>query len=241
MTSMIEPGSVGIRGKLQGYYAPAASKQAVVVLMEAFGLTPHIERVCQRLATAGFNALAPDIYHGEQYAYADMDRAIARLRTLDDAQVMDEVAASLDWLAQSSGATQLAVEGFCMGGRLAFLAGCRHAARLRAVVSFYGSGIAPDGDKDRLGRTAPASLADALTAPVLLIHAGRDPSIPPAEHARLAQRLGELDKRYRLSLYPGVAHGFCCEDRQAYAPQAAEAAHAEAIGFLQTALSPAGR
>lgn len=236
MSSMTEPGSIGIRGTLRGYYAPAASQQAVVVLMEAFGLTAHIERVCVRLAAAGFHALAPDIYHGEQYDYASMDQAIARLRTLGDDQVMDEVGASLDWLAQNAGATRLAVEGFCMGGRLAFLAGCRHAARLHAAVSFYGGSIAPEGAQDRLGRTAPAALAEALGAPLLLIYGGRDKSIAPAEHARLAQRLGELDKRYSLSLHAGAAHGFCCEDREAYAPQAAEAAHAEAIAFLRAAL-----
>jgi carboxymethylenebutenolidase len=238
---MSDPKLVQIRGELQGYYAPAASghggqQAGVVVLMEAFGLTPHIEGVCRRLAAAGFAALAPDLYHGERYSAANMDQVIARLRSLSDEAVMDEVGASLDWLQQQAGATRLAVQGLCMGGRLAFLAGCRHAARLGAVVSFYGGAIFPEGDKDRLGRTPPVHEAAALAAPLLLIYGGADPGIPPAEHARLAQRLGELDKRYQLSLYPGAAHGFCCEDREAYAPRAAEAAHAEAIGFLRGAL-----
>jgi carboxymethylenebutenolidase len=233
---MSDPSTVSVRGNLQGYYAPAAGQApGVVVLMEAFGLTAHVEGLCRRLAAAGFNALAPDLYRGEKYSYGDMDKVIAKLRSLSDEQVMDDVAASLDWLGQN-GSTQLAVEGFCMGGRLAFLAGCRLPQRLGAVVSFYGGSIFPEGEKDRLGRTPPINEAGQLGVPLLLIYGGADQGIPPAEHGRLAQRLGELDKRYALSVYPKAGHGFCCEDRDSYAPQAAEAAHAEAIAFLRGAL-----
>jgi len=234
---MSNPTHMQISGQLPGYYAPAGAGQApgVVVLMEAFGLTAHVEGLCRRLAGAGFNALAPDLYRGEKYGYGDMDKVIAKLRALGDEQVMEDVAASLDWLRQN-GSTRLAVEGFCMGGRLAFLAGCRLAPRLGAVVSFYGGSIFPEGGKDRLGRTPPVNEAGQLGVPLLLIYGGADSGIPPAEHGRLAQRLGELDKRYVLSLYPKAGHGFCCEDRDSYAPQAAEAAHAEAIAFLGAAL-----
>jgi carboxymethylenebutenolidase len=232
---------VKIGGGLEGYYAaPAAAGPApgVVVLMEAFGLTAHIRRVCDRLAAAGFAALAPDLFHGRQFSYESMDQAIAAIRTLRDESVMDQIGASLDWLAgraEVDGA-RLGVQGYCMGGRLAVLAGCRHADRLRATVSFYGSGICPEGDTDRLGRTPPIAEAAALAAPLLLVYGGADQGIPPAEHARLAQRLGELEKRYTLSVYPGAGHGFCCEDREAYAPRAAEAAQNEAIGFLRAAM-----
>jgi carboxymethylenebutenolidase len=238
---MTDQALIQIRGELQGYYAQAAAPRApaVVVLMEAFGLTTHIRRVCDRLAAAGFHALAPDIYRGQQFSYESLDQAIAKLRSLDDAQVMDEVGASLDWLAQQPevDGARLAVQGYCMGGRLAFVAGCRHAGRLRATVAYYGSGICPEGEKDRLGRTPPIAESAALAAPLLLVYGGADPGIPPAEHARLAQRLGELGKRYVLSVYPGAGHGFCCEDRAAYAPAAAEAAHAETVEFLRRAMA----
>lgn len=237
---MTDQALIEIQNELHGYYAQAAARQApgVIVLMEAFGLTTHIRRACDRLAAAGFHALAPDIYHGRQFSYDSMDQAIAALRALGDAQVMEEIGASLDWLEAQPGVdgARLGVQGYCMGGRLAFLAGCRHAARLRAVVSFYGSGICPEGEKDRLGRTPPIAEGAALAAPLLLVYGGADQGIPPAEHARLAQRLGGLGKRYVLSVYPDAGHGFCCEDRAAYAPQAAEAAHAETMDFLTGAM-----
>ena len=45
----------------------------LVVLQEWWGLVPHIRDVCDRLARAGFVALAPDLYRGE--ATTDPDEA----------------------------------------------------------------------------------------------------------------------------------------------------------------------
>lgn len=229
---------IQIRPGLSGYYAqPPGGKahSAVVVMMEAFGLTAHIRGVCDRLAAAGHAALAPDYYHGQIVPYEDMNTAIARLRGLDDDTLIAETAAALDELArrQPQAAARLAVCGFCMGGRLAFLAACRLAHRLAAAISFYGGSIGAEGERDRLGRRPPLPEAAALRAPLLLIYGSEDPSIPPAEHARIAQRLSELNKRYVLSVYPGANHGFCCEERPAYAPAAAEAAFAEMFAFLR--------
>lgn len=242
---MSEGNIIRITDGLQGYYAAPAAPNAVsaapaiVVLMEAFGLTPHIRRVCDRYAAAGFAALAPDIYHGKLVAYDRMEDAMAAVRELRDNQVMTEIGASLDWLGTQPGVApaQLGVAGFCMGGRLAFLAACRHPARIHASVAFYGGGIFPEGEKDRLGRTPPINEAAALAAPLLLTYGGQDAGITPAERARIAQRLGELDKRHVISTHAGAGHGFCCEDRGAYAPQAAEAAHGEAIDFLKRAFA----
>ncbi|MDI3259377.1 MAG: dienelactone hydrolase family protein [Sinobacteraceae bacterium] len=229
---------IQIRPGLSGYYAqPTAGKarSAVVVMMEAYGLTAHIRGVCHRLAAAGHIALAPDYYHGRIVPYADSNTAISLLRELDDDALLAETAAALDFLVARHPETtaRLAVCGFCMGGRLAFLAACRHAHRLAAAVSFYGGAIGAEGERDRLGRRPPLPEAAALRAPLLLIYGAEDPSIAPAEHARVAQRLSELKKRYVLSLYPGAAHGFCCEERAAYAPDAARAAFAEMFAFLR--------
>jgi carboxymethylenebutenolidase len=116
----------------------------VVVMMEAFGLNAFIKGVCDRFARAGYMALAPDIYHGDTFEYADRERAIARVNEVDDDVAMREVGAALDVLvAHGARDGRLAVIGFCMGGRLAFLANAVHGTRLAASVSFYGGGIAP--------------------------------------------------------------------------------------------------
>ena len=50
-----------------GYLAvpDSGSGPGVVVLQEWWGLEDHIKDVCHRLATAGFLALAPDLYRGD--------------------------------------------------------------------------------------------------------------------------------------------------------------------------------
>jgi len=210
----------------------------VIVLMEAFGLTAHIRGVCARLAAEGYVALAPDHYHGETFGYGDMENVLSRLQLLDDDLVMQEMGAALETLSAQADVdgARLGVVGFCMGGRLAFLAGCRHP-QLRAVASFYGGGIAPGQTPDRFGRRPPIGEADALQAPLLLVYGADDSSIPPAEHARVTERLSSLHKRYTLSVYPGAGHGFCCEDRPSYAPAAVESAFAELGAFFKQAFA----
>ena len=87
----------------------------VVVIMEAFGLNAFVKSVCERFARAGYMALAPDVYHGDTFDYADRERAIARLNEVDDDVAMREVGAALDVLvAQGARDGRLAVIGFCM-------------------------------------------------------------------------------------------------------------------------------
>ena len=215
---------------LDGYYAPAegggGKKPGVIVLMEAFGLTPHVRGLCDRFAAAGYAALAPDLYQGRQFGYAQLDEALG-------------VLGSLDWLGRQDGVdgARLAVSGFCMGGRLAFLSACRHGARLRAAVSFYGGSIAPGTETDKMGRKPPIGEAPQLAVPALLVYGARDKAIPGEEHGRIAQALTGLNKRYAVSVYPDAGHGFCCEDRDAYAPKAAEAAFAETFDFLRRCMA----
>jgi len=53
-------------GTVSGYLAQApGSAQHVVVIQEWWGLNEQIRGVCERFAAAGFNALAPDLYHGK--------------------------------------------------------------------------------------------------------------------------------------------------------------------------------
>ncbi|HEU0196719.1 MAG TPA: dienelactone hydrolase family protein [Nevskiaceae bacterium] len=213
--------------------APGAGPHpGVVVLMEAFGLTPHIRNVCARLASLGYTAAAPDLYRGQRFDYADLDGVFAKLRTVDDARAVADVSAALDYLTDTEGAPRCGVSGFCMGGRLAFLAGCRLATRLQAVACFYGGAIAPGVERDRFGRTPPIGETETLQAPLLLVYGGQDPSIAPDEHARVAQRLSTAHKRYTLSVYPGAGHGFCCEDRPSYAATATTSAFKELDGFF---------
>src|SRR5258708_1438071 len=64
-------------GATDGYLATPAQTPApgVVVVQEWWGLVPQIRRTCDRLAEAGFVALAPDLFHGDIAEHTEMDRA----------------------------------------------------------------------------------------------------------------------------------------------------------------------
>ena len=203
----------------------------VVVIMEAFGLNAFVKGVCERFARAGYMALAPDIYHGDTFEYADRDRAIARVNDVDDDVAMREVGTALDTLvAQGARDGRLAVIGFCMGGRLAFLANAVHGTRLAASVSFYGGGIAPTVPRGK--RKSLIDRMGDLSAPQLLIYGGRDASIASDEHARIAKALSDANKRYTLAVLPDAPHAFATFDRESYHAAAAEAAWRIAFAFF---------
>jgi len=228
--------SVAIANDLQAYYVqPATGHPApgLVVLMEAFGLTAHIKEICERLAGAGYAALAPDLYQGAVYDYADMQSAIRHLTTLKDEQMANVIGASLDWLAAKPQVDEnrLGTMGFCMGGRLAFLGALAHPQRVKTTICFYGGGIGTD--KDALGR-APLLLRVAeLQASVLLHYGTEDPMITPQEHGRLASALSMAKKRYALHVYPQANHGFMCPERASYHAVAASQAWQVSCDFLK--------
>jgi carboxymethylenebutenolidase len=233
--------NIQISKTLNGYVAHPQSHgrfSGVVVMMEAYGITGHIRGVCERLAKSGFVALAPDIFHGEVISYADTEKVMSKIPTLRDDQILSEVSQTLDWLSahKSVDPKRLGIIGFCMGGRLAFLANCKLADRIKAAVGYYSGGISPQGP-DRFGRTPPIGEADKMLAPILLGYGADDQSIPPAEHARIAETLSAAKKRYSLAVYPGAGHAFLCEERANFAPKAAAQAWPEITAFLQANLA----
>jgi carboxymethylenebutenolidase len=234
--------NVEIGSGLEGYVERPHGKgpfPGVVVIMEAYGLTGHVQNVCKRLAKAGFVALAPDHFHGEVIPYTDSQAAMAKIATLKDETLVKEVGQCLDWFDAQPDVRKAAqgIIGFCMGGRLAFLANCRLPKRLQASVAFYGGAIAPAASPDRFGRTPPIGEAGNMEAPLFLGYGADDQGIPGEEHARIAKTLTELKKRYVLSVYPGAGHAFLCEERAAYAPAVEPVAWREAIEFLHANLA----
>lgn len=222
---------------------PGAPGTGVVVLMEIFGLTPWIRGVCERFARAGYLAIAPDLYHGDAFEYAERDAARSRAALLEDDATMRDIAASIDALATEGAREEgIAVIGFCMGGRLAFLANATHGHRLAASLSFYGGGIAPTMYGSSIALATAASrrpLLDRvpdLVAPQLLIYGGKDASIGSDEHARLVQALSAANRRYTLAVLPDARHAFATEDRDTFQREPAAAAWRIAFAFLVDAL-----
>src|SRR6478609_12040972 len=117
---------------------------AIVVIQEAFGVNAHIEDVTRRFATAGYHAVAPEMFHrtgGGVVEYGDFGAVIPHFVGIgtDDA-ILADVDATLDYLRGLDFADRrIGIVGFCFGGRVSFLTATQRS--LGAAVGFYGGGI----------------------------------------------------------------------------------------------------
>ena len=160
------------------------------------------------------------------------------LSRMKDAEAREDVVRTVRLLKEDSrvDGERIAVVGFCMGGRLAFLSAEWLGREIHCAVSFYGGGIgAPKGYFP--GQTeVPLSHVEKIEARLLLFYGETDAFIPAEERNAVSDALEKAGKRFRMITYPGAGHGFFCEDRSAYHRESAEAAEKEMQSFLGSCL-----
>jgi carboxymethylenebutenolidase len=207
-----------------------AAGPGLLIIQEVFGLTDHIQEVCQRFADEGFVTLAPDLYYrlrARTAPYDDVPSAMELRKQHSQAQILDDLGIALRFLAARGEVRSglAGVVGFCSGGRDAFTL-ATHNSDVMALVSFYGP-IA--GDEP----SPPLADAANLEAPSLFIFGGKDHLIPPAQVDRIRNTLTELNKDHEIVVYPDAGHGFFCDARPAnYEADAAADAWAKTVDFL---------
>ncbi len=205
-------------GEMPGFLArpTAAGKYpAIIVVMEAFGLNDHIRDVAKRIAAEGYVALAPDVYYREKDAvvgYDNLPEAIRLMTCLNDGSIVKDISATVAYLQGQEfvRTDRIGMTGFCMGGRITFLSACR-VRGLAAAAPFYGGGIG-----GLLGD------ADKASCPLLFFFGDQDPFIPNEEVERIKTTLARLGKPSEVVVYPGAPHGFFCNERESYRPDAAK-------------------
>ena len=196
---------------------------AVVVVQEAYGLTPHIRTICTRLAAAGWTAVAPALFHRQGspvFAYDDLDAVLPLLGQLSADTLTADVDATLTHLVDAGfPAEQTGVVGFCMGGSVALATAATRA--LGAAVTFYGGGLATG----RFGYPPLIDLAPDLQTPWLGLFGDLDRGIPidDVEALRLAAEGAPVPTE--VVRYAEAGHGFNCDDRPSsfHPPSAADA------------------
>jgi carboxymethylenebutenolidase len=221
-------------GKMDAYVAQpkdGGSYPGVVVIQEAFGVNDHIKKVTERIAAEGYVAIAPDIYHREAervIPYAEMPKAIAALQRLVDGKAMEDVGAAIAHLKSQGNvkAGSIGVTGFCMGGRLTYLAAAHHANDVKCAVPFYGGGI-PMGNPSPLARTKE------IRCPMYLFFGAKDQLIPKEHVDQIKAELTAHKVPFQIEVYPDAGHGFFCDDRaMSYNAGAAKDAWEKTKAFL---------
>jgi carboxymethylenebutenolidase len=231
---------VSLGKDLKGYYVRPRGNSvfpAVVVIMEAFGLNANIKDFCNRLASAGYAAIAPDVYHGATFPYTNSAGAIAKLKTLNDDTVMAEIGQAIQFLETRKEVLpkSIGVTGFCMGGRYAFLTSATYPKQIKASVCFYGGGIA--GNPDALGRKSLLDQVPAIQTPVMLLYGAEDSLIAADEHERIALAMSAQKKQYTLTVFAKAGHGFMSDRRDSYQPKAAQEAWENTLSFFKRHLA----
>ena len=120
-----------------GFYAePAAGDKApgMVVIQEWWGLNDQIKGVANRLASAGYRAVTPDLYRGKVGVDAKEAEHLMNNLNFGDAASQDIRGAVQHLKATSS---KVGVTGFCMGGALTLLTAV-HVPEIDAAVTWYG-------------------------------------------------------------------------------------------------------
>ena len=211
--------------------AGGSAKGGLIVLQEAFGVNAHIRDVTERFARQGYTAVAPALFHRTdpdfQGDYTDFGAAMPHMQALTDDGQGADLRAVYDWLtsAEGGGAAQAASIGYCMGGRASFLADT--LLPLQASVSYYGGGITGSPlFPDLLGRVP------ALHAPLLLVWGGKDNHIGSEQVRAVEDALKAAGKPYVQAVFSEADHGFFCDARASYHPEAAAEAWALTLAFL---------
>ncbi|MGB6625674.1 MAG: dienelactone hydrolase family protein [Candidatus Acidiferrales bacterium] len=224
---------------MQAFIAHAESGTklpGILVFQEAFGVNAHIRDVTRRIAKQGFVAIAPELFHrtalpGFEGSYSDFQSVMPHVMGLKDAQLEADIRAAHEALTRHSRVDpeRTACIGFCMGGRVSFLADL--ILPVRAAISFYGGGIA----KNERG---PGLLerAGEIRAPILLFWGGLDKHIGPEQRQAVGDALRNARKTFASMEFADADHGFCCDARPSYNEMAAEHAWVLSMAFLETNL-----
>ncbi|WP_280139175.1 dienelactone hydrolase family protein [Geodermatophilus dictyosporus] len=163
----------------------------VVVVHEVFGLTDDVRQHADRLAAAGYLALAPDLFSagGAVRCLRSTFRSLAR----GEGPAFGDLEAARRFLAGREDCTgRVGVLGFCMGGRFAL----------------YGATRGFDVSAPNYG-PLPADLEQVLrgACPVVASYGRRDVALRGAA-GRLAAALEAAGVEHDVVEYPDAGHSF---------------------------------
>jgi carboxymethylenebutenolidase len=212
------------------YPERAGRAPAVIVIHENRGLTDWVRAAADRLAEAGYVAVAPDLLsgfdaaHGRTTDFADSDAARTAIYDLPPERVTADLKAVRKFAAALPAANgRVAVIGFCWGGGQAFRFATA-APGLAAVLVFYGASPPQRAD------------VDAIRAPVYGFYGERDARIT-ATVGTTQERMRDHGKVYEPVVYPGAGHAFMRQGDDPDGPDAARRARDRAWERVERILS----
>ncbi|MEE2034832.1 dienelactone hydrolase family protein [Rhodococcus chondri] len=199
-------------GDLHAYLArPATGTEGGMLLLPPLnGIDEQVREYAADIAASGVTALVWDPWHGPSLDGSSYQKLLAMMGKLDDETCLAEMNALLDHAFGPLGLTKVGVIGWCLGGRLALILAGRDE-RLANVVAYHPSIFSPPKANHTIDTIESAT---AVTAPVMVLHAGADTVMSTETFADLQ---GALQSRRAgasiIHVYPGAEHAFSTRAR----------------------------
>lgn len=190
-------------GQIPAYVAAPTgqAKAAIIVIPEIFGVNPGIRQKCDDWASLGYLAVAPDIFWRfapgvelDPDVPEQMQEAFGYFQQYDPDKGVKDIEAAIQWIRREKGVAKVGLVGFCLGGRMAYLASTR--TDIDASVGYYGVMI-----DQMLGES------HAIAKPLMLHIPTADGFVGPEAQKAIHEGL-DSHPRVTLHDYAGLDHGF---------------------------------
>ena len=209
--------------KLAAYVATPAGKPrgGVVVIPEIFGVNSHIQQVTDGFAADGYLAVAPAMFDRAQrnydtgYSQPEIQAGVAIMQKLDWKQSMLDVQAAV---AEANKGGKVGIVGYCYGGTVSWVAAARLSG-LACAVPYYGGGM-------------PGFIGEKPKCPTMCNFGEADQSPTLAQ----AKEIAAAHPAITAHFYPGAGHGFNCDQRGSWNPEAAKLARSRTLEFFRAYL-----
>lgn len=225
--------------QIDAYLAEPAKEgkfPAVIVIQEIFGVNIHIREVAEKFAKEGYVAIAPALYQRTapgfeaKYTPEDIQRGRSYKEQTTAEEILSDIQAAIIYLRTLSNVQKDAIGliGFCFGGHVVYLAAT--LPDIKVTACFYGGGITnstPGGGEPTI------TLTSKIKAPIYAFFGSEDQGIPLEHTEQIEAELKKHQIPHKIFRYEGAGHGFFCNHRASYNPEAAADAWQQVLELFQ--------
>ncbi|MEH1906857.1 MAG: dienelactone hydrolase family protein [Nostoc sp.] len=216
--------------------AKAGTFPAVIVIQEIFGVNIHIREVAEKFAKEGYVAIAPALYQRTapgfeaKYTPEDIQRGRTYKEQTTAEEILSDIQAAIAYLQTLPNVQKDAIGsiGFCFGGHVVYLAAT--LPDIKVTASFYGGGITnstPGGGQPTITHTSE------IKTPIYAFFGTEDKGIPLEHTEQIEAELKKYQIPHKIFRYEGAEHGFFCNHRASYNPEAAADAWQQVLKLFQ--------
>jgi carboxymethylenebutenolidase len=213
----------------------------VLVWPDIFGLRPAFRQMGKRLAESGYAVLVVNPFYrvkkaptAEAGAATPIQSVRPLAQGLTETTQMTDAKAFVAWLDMQSSVSKsrkIGVQGYCMGGPIAFRTAGAVPDRIGGVASFHGGGLVTDAPN------SPHLAAAKSKAQFLIAIAANDDERSPKDKDVMKETFAKAGLPAEIEVYEGAAHGWCPPDSHVYNEPQAEKAWSRLLVLYGKALA----